>query len=212
MKKEIRRTICLILVFCGLLAIGSPASAAATLQYSELSYIPSNYRSFNCYGYAIGTNRNIDPGYYSGRTFACNATTIKNNVIADLKALGYTNVRSVSASYTLRENEHLIAFTCGWWEQISNVRSLEEDGSIVFPLAEGNNYHFWRKDANGGYWYHKFGITSAIMRLKSGYTPENIVVTDESYNGAGYVSPAGHYLPGASIYYIVYENTTSRSS
>lgn len=205
MRKIISLIIALLLVF-----VSALPCFASTLVYSELSYIPSNSSSFNCYGYAIGTNKNIDPGYYCGSSLGSSASAIKQLVIRDLTALGYTNVRSVSSTYSLKSGERMIAFVYGFWFQTANL-STSNFSDVVSPQGEGYAYHFWKKDTNNGYWYHKFGQNSAIMRLKSGYTPGNITITDEYYSNSGIVSGAAHTV-NATVYYIAFETNTSVNS
>lgn len=180
MTNTVFKMVAVVLALCCVLNLS--AMAAETLQYSELVSIPSNYRSFNCYGYAIGTNENVDPGYYVGPTLSyadrADETVIKNNVIADLVALGYSNVRSVSSSYVLKPGEFMVAFACGYWWQIGELRPMMSNDAYL-PLDLGNDYHFWRLNVAGGYWYHKMGTSSAIMCLKYGYTPENITVNSK---------------------------------
>lgn len=177
--------------------------SASDIIYSEIAYTPSNI-NYNCYGYAIGTNQNVDPGYYSNRSLSMNISSITQSVIADLTALGYSNARTVSSSYSLQPGELMLAVAVGFMYQTAQVRNLG-----FTPQGEGYTYHFWRKDVNGGRWYHKYGRLSTIMKLKSGYTPSNIAITDEYFDGSGNASPAAHTMTSPSIRYIVYRSNLS---
>lgn len=210
LKNYFKKTIAFILILSFVFTNALPCFAT-DLVYSELSYIPSNSNSFNCYGYAIGTNENVDPGAYCNSSTGSSAEAIRQLVIRDLSALGYTNVRSVTKDYVLRSGERMVAFAYGFWYQINNL-SLNGASNEIMPRGEGYLYHFWKKDVHGGYWYHKYGQTSAIMRLKNKLSPEDIEVTDEYYSNSGNISPAMNILNNATIYYIAFETNTSVNS
>lgn len=83
-------------------------------------------------------------------------------------------------------------------------------------MGEGYDYHFWRKDTNNGYWYHKFGTIRAIMRLKDKKSPTEIdEINDEPYDAsAEYASSPEVYLPNGDqkVIYIVYTANTRVNS
>ena len=120
-------------------------------------YSSTNLNTRNCYGFAIGQNAIVNPGYYCGinsSTYQYNYTYDSVNisnlcfaVINDLHQLGYIYAHEVSASYTPSNGETIIAFRLGYKY---NNNSFAD-------------YHFMKKAS--GYWLHKPGNT-AILRYK----------------------------------------------
>lgn len=219
MSKDFKRFLAVLLTVCCLFTCSTLSYAAVdesryTLVYSEFVSTPDNYQTYNCYGYAIGTNQNVDPGAYSGRPYLVSPTAdyIETSVIADLEALGCFNIHSVSSSYSLQPGESMIAFAFGWWAYTFDNNLLIRSTNIVYPQETGYSYHFWKKTHNGASWYHKFGTLSSIMKLKNGYTPSNISVTDEYCYGTNgqNISPAAHTMNSSgSIRYIAYTSPYS---
>lgn len=149
------------------------ADSASDLVYSVHINTPSNYSSYNCYGYAIGVYANVNPGYYSNNTWSPSRT--KQNVLADLAALGY-NAREVSGpNATLNSNEVMLAFHAGTWTS----DAIAPNGDHF----EVQTYHIWVKNGITSPWTHKYSGESGIMRFK--YVPQSSnvnKVTDEYYN------------------------------
>lgn len=153
------------------------AGSASDLEYSTYWYTPSNYNSINCYGYAIGENVAVDPGYFSAGSYEYSNTIteiqFKNLVVADLMALGYSVRIASGPDATLSSDEIMIAYYYGGWEGTVDNNNF----------YEGRSYHFWVKDDNVN-WDHKFGRSSGIMHFD--YIPgsSNITkVSNEFYNG-----------------------------
>lgn len=138
--------------------------------YNWLYNIPT-YSDFNCYAFAIGqTSKHYNPGDFSGTAATIrpsNMSTLQSVVINDLKKLGYTNVKSVTSSYSPTSTEILIAMRVGY--------------------NYGNNtydYHFMRYNQTTGYWYHKPG-DSAILKYK--YNAKTTVWYYEEYDDGEWI-------------------------
>lgn len=156
--------------------------------YNYAINVNPNIVNYNCYGYAIGrTNAYINPGYYSNKTITLNGSslialdTIEVAVIADLKKLGYTNVKEVTSSYTPKSTETLIAFRVGYHSNLNKY-----------------DYHFMRYNQNG-YWYHKPG-SSAVLKYK--YNAKTTTWSSEYYENGNWTIPSFTY--NSDIRYIVY--------
>ena len=196
----------MIFVLCIVSGIAFSASAAGTLVYSNLSSIPSNYSNYNCYGYAISTFQNVDPGAYSYHTgynlATTSVSTLASYVADDLTALGYTVVGTYTYCPTLSTGQKAICIVRGYWTACYPSYAItDENGNRA---NEGWDYHCFKKTSSNSSWFHKMGTTSAIMTLKSSYTPSTITVTDECFNGSGTACPACWYFPSPTIRYIVY--------
>lgn len=182
MKKIISIFVSILLIVS--FSITAFADSASDLEYSTYLWTPSNYNSINCYGYAIGENVAVDPGYFSAGSYeysnAITGTQFKNLVVADLMALGYSVRTTTSPSATLSSDEIMIAYYYGGWEGTVGNNDFEE-----------RSYHFWVKDDNAN-WNHKFGRSSGLMRFN--YVPKSSNITkvsNEFYNGiTGVYQPA----------------------
>lgn len=172
MKKIISVFVSMLLIVS--FSITAFAGSASDLEYSTYLSTPANYNSVNCYGYAIGLNVAVDPGYFSNGTYS-NAVTgaqFKNLVVSDLAALGYTVRTATGIDAPLASDEIMIAYYYGGWEGTVGNNDFEE-----------RSYHFWVKDNNAN-WNHKFGRSSGLMRF--GYKPKQSdisKVSNEFYNG-----------------------------
>lgn len=172
MKKIISVFVSMLLIVS--FSITAFAGSASDLEYSTYLSTPANYNSVNCYGYAIGLNVAVDPGYFSNGTYS-NAVTgaqFKNLVVSDLAALGYTVRTATSIDAPLASDEIMIAYYYGGWEGTVGNNDFEE-----------RSYHFWVKDNNAN-WNHKFGRSSGLMRFD--YKPKQSdisKVSNEFYNG-----------------------------
>lgn len=196
----------LMLIGCLLLMFAFSASASGTLVYSNLSSIPSGYSNYNCYGYALNTYQNVDPGAYSYHTGYDLATTgivtLASYVADDLTALGYTVVGTYSYCPTLSTGQKAICIARDYWTACYSSSSiLDGTGNRA---NESWDYHCYKKTSPYSPWYHKMGTSSALMTLKSSYTPSTITITDECFNGNGVACPACWYFPSPGIRYIVY--------
>lgn len=198
-----KKAVCIVLCCILLMSIVSAADASS-LQYSTYSYTPSNYYTTNCYGYSIGKNVAVDPGYYSSTTYS-DATSFKNCIISDLSSLGYSVRTASSANATLKSNEVMIVYYYGMWctKNIGNNTSGEYKG-----------YHFWKKESSGSSWYHKFGLQSGIMKFN--YTPTSSnrsYVSDEYYNGiTSTYNPASFFAQSSGSWgYIIFNYYSSVS-
>ena len=105
----------------------------------------------NCYAYAIGRSKALDPGSLSGCSPANNDVyAIANAVIRDLLALGRT-ARMIQGWYSqILKNEYRIAVRCG-----------------------ANDYHFMRQN-NDGSWSEKPGRFLASKNHPKGVNPDDI--------------------------------------
>ena len=210
MKKKLLTTI-IMLALTFSLCFQVSASSTSGLVYSGLYSIPSNL-NYNCYGYANGTNTTCYPGQYSGISpyvIVPDPATVRNYVLSDLVALGYTNVRQETASYTLQSGETMICLVVGLWHQnqnyLSSTQSEVSSDSVNF-MENQRDYHFFIKSSSGGLWRHKFGTSSAIMYLKNGNTPGSITVTNELYTSSGVAQQATFYMSSVYRYYIVFDS------
>ena len=139
------------------------------------------YRSYNCYAYAIGQYTWREPGFMnanSGFSVSMGIGAMANLVVNDLQSLGYPNATASSSmpnADNLCTNQHLICI---------------RKGTVDFHLMKYNN----------GNWDHKPG-SSQPLRYK--YTPDYVRVwTNE---GAMYNEPySGNTTYDSVIYYITY--------
>ena len=199
-----KKAVCIVLCCIILMSVANAASAS-DLQYSTYSYTPSNYYTTNCYGYSIGKNVAVDPGYYSSTTYN-DAASFKSCIISDLSSLGYSVRTASSANAVLKSNEVMIVYYYGMWctKDIGGGTSGEYRG-----------YHFWKKESSGSPWYHKFGRQSGIMSFN--YTPTSSnrsYVSDEYYNGiTSTYSPASFFAQSSGSWgYIIFINYYSSVS
>ena len=204
-----------LLLCCSSSAFADYSSPALSGVYSDWSSNPTGYANWNCYGYAIGAYQNIDPGTLSGYGVSYINMTFsqfKAAIIQDLSYLGYTNISEVSSGYVLQPGERLIAFISGTWFEYGATYSSDVSQNDTGVRFEGKNYHFLVKYTNGGGWFHKFGTSSAIMKLKSGYTPSNIAYTDEKFISSSVYYAASSYCQSFSIGYIKFQTGVPISS
>ena len=146
-------------------------------QYNTLYKDPPNKANYNCYAYSLGiTNRRINPGHFSGKSLSLNIDILKDNVLADLKELGYKK-KIVGQKYKPSRRETMIALRTG-----------------------PNDYHFMLRMSDGS-WTHKPGRT-AILKLK-GNPWDYPVWNSEYYDDGGWATNKTLYY-NSKIYYIVY--------
>ena len=146
-------------------------------QYNTLYKDPPNKANYNCYAYSLGiTNRRINPGHFSGKSLSLNIDILKDNVLADLKELGYKK-KIVGQKYKPSRRETMIALRTG-----------------------PNDYHFMLRMSDGS-WTHKPGRT-AILKLK-GNPWDYPVWNSEYYDDGGWATNKTLYYY-SKIYYIVY--------
>ena len=146
-------------------------------QYNTLYKDLPNKANYNCYAYSLGiTNRRINPGHFSGKSLSLNIDILKDNVLADLKELGYKK-KIVGQKYKPSRRETMIALRTG-----------------------PNDYHFMLRMSDGS-WTHKPGRT-AILKLK-GNPWDYPVWNSEYYDDGGWATNKTLYY-NSKIYYIVY--------
>lgn len=139
----------------------------------------SSYLGYNCYGYAISTNDNKNPGYYSNQTYSASLSIsqIADLIIADLDVLGYSAIKTTTKPSSIPSGEYLIA-----------VRKGADD------------YHVMKADTSASIWKHKPSISQPLFWNYT--TPGYKVWTNEhSRNGYNY---AGEITYNSTIYYIRY--------
>ena len=144
-------------------------------------YSTLNLTTRNCYGYAIGVNQKVNPGFLCGisvSSYEHDAYLLQTAVIGDLNALGHTNAHAVSSTYTPASGETLIAFRMGY-----------SSGDFV-------DYHFmiWN---TSGYWLHKPG-TTAILRYKN--TSLTSPWVPEAYISGGWYIDTSFTYNGTTLY------------
>jgi hypothetical protein len=149
--------------------------------YNYLHLTPTT--EYNCYGYALSTLKNINPGYYSNQTIITSDNRlksihlIKEIVVDDLSILGFYS-SYVSSTYVLKPGEKIIARRTG------NIQGNDD-------------YHFMVKSYGSSVWYHKPGVT-AILQSKVG--PAGNVWYPEYYKN-GWNIAQGYY--NSPIIYVV---------
>lgn len=172
--------------------LAATTDSAYQLMYSEHISTPTDYLTQNCYFYALGIHSNAnlpigDPGCFSGNSASC----FKDNVLADLSALGYTTTEVSNPNITLDSDQFLLSYYYGWWNS----------PILRFDIGEKRDYHFWvRRDnyAAKTNWYHKFGVNSGIMLFN--YTPVSsnaAFVCDEYYNLITDTYNPAHFYPAS---------------
>lgn len=142
------------------------------------------YLKYNCYGYAIGTQRGIDPGYYSGYSYdtSWEISEIASYVKKDLEALGYIVSVSTMRPVSLASGQNLICVRRGTYD-----------------------YHFMK--CSGVSWYHKPGDTNP---LKYNYSSANYTIWDnESIRYETINEPT--YTYSSKIYYITYSTQSGNN-
>lgn len=209
MKKPVAVLMLSIMLFCcSTSALASCSGQTVSGVYSKWSSNPTGYTNWNCYGYAIGAYQNIDPGSLSGygvNYYNMTWTQFKNAVKQDLAYLGYTNISEVSSGYVLQPGEWIIAGVSGNWTSDVLFLSEADDASSHERTYDGKGYHFFVKYTNGGGWFHKYGTSSSIMKLKGSYTPSSITVTSEYFTSStNYISSVSHYT-GSNLVYIKFQ-------
>ena len=154
-------------------------------------YWDSKWSHYNCYSYAIprydippyyfpypyqnpdpDENRLYEPGMFSrfefDQNFVMNVENYAGVVVADLEAIGFTNVSAseLNGLPTLGTNEELIA-----------LRLSASGGAF--------DYHFMRYNKSDGYWYHK-PSTGAVLKYKYSLS-ESVDWTNENFTSNGVV-------------------------
>ena len=149
--------------------------------YNYLHMIPNT--EYNCYGYALYTLKNINPGYYSNQTIITSDNRlksihlIKEIVVDDLSILGFYS-SYVTSTYVLKPGEKIIAIRTG------NIQGNDD-------------YHYMVKSYGSSVWYHKPGLT-AVLQSKVGPTGN---VWYPEYYGTGWNIVQGYY--NSPIIYMV---------
>ena len=148
--------------------------------------------SFNCYGYALGYYKKVDPGFKSNsREKELLFMYLRNNqvdkvanlVISDLNKMyryGVNVTKSGGVNHKLKHgHQWLIA-----------LRISKDD------------YHFMKKSYNG-VWSFKAGIGGPVIELKPGYTPENVSWSTYKKSGKNWVVKNRNYYTSKIIYFVV---------
>lgn len=92
--------------------------------YNYLHLIPNT--EYNCYGYAISTLKNIDPGYYSNQPIITSDNRlksihlIKEIVVDDLSILGFYS-SYVTSMYVLKPGEKMIAIRTATFKEMTTT-------------------------------------------------------------------------------------------
>lgn len=155
--------------------------------YNYLHLIPST--EYNCYGYAISTFKNVDPGYYSSQTIITSNNSLKSihlikEIVADdLAILGFYS-SYVTSTYIPKPGEKIIAIRTG------NIQGNDD-------------YRFMVRSYGSSVWYHKPGLT-AVLQSKAG--PAGNVWYPEYYS-SGWNIVLGYY--NSPIIYMVVRKVPS---
>lgn len=140
----------------------------------------NSYYDINCYGYALGTNTSVNPGYYSGSyPDYYSISSIADAVVADLDSLGYWASRSTTKPSLLT-----------YWQEVLCVRKE----------SSSNQFHFMSGGTSVTRWVHKPGKSIPLVWDYS--SPGAKVWTDEAVIDGTYYSPSIEY--DSTIYYIIY--------
>lgn len=165
----------------------------ALRQNAVIGSWSSSYSSYDCYGYALGRNRDVNPGTYynesvpagSGYHFTSDLSIdgMATVVLMDLRALGYG-----AECYPTRPSYSSIA---------------SDETLICIRKDETTNldYHFMRFDAEAQNWKHKPGPTTPLQFL---LTPSNSVdwIPEYSYRNVCYYDDS--FVYNSSVRYIVF--------
>jgi len=133
-----------------------PTYVGYAIQNSLVQWKPF-MSDYNCYGYAIGVNDWILPGYSYNSEWNAITTVSQttSKVMNDLVNLGYANVRTVNAYYTPSDDEYLIAFRTGEIVYFTFGDDTEKLTDI----------HFMKYDVSTDAWTQKPGGTAVIQLL-----------------------------------------------
>ena len=138
----------------------SNSSYGAARTYTA---VKGGSNSPNCYAYAIGLRKALNPGSLSGKTPRFNdVDEVADAVISDLKKIGRSAriIRRVNSS--IKDNEYRIALKCGKKPYGCNIY-----GKPVY------DYHFMVQHCDGR-WSEKHGITGDSILHAFGKNPNNI--------------------------------------
>ena len=142
----------------------SPSSdVGAAPPYVEMQ--GGDRTSPNCYAYAIGSDKNEQPGLKSGR-YPRNTNDVYDvglSVEADLKAMGYTVRRISGPNDKVYDDEYKIALRVG-------TRPYAYHADSGMPLYD---YHFMRQ-TNTGQWAEKHGSEGSTYLWPLGETPDTV--------------------------------------
>ncbi|MBR0159349.1 MAG: RHS repeat protein, partial [Clostridia bacterium] len=142
-------------------------------SYKDLK-TSGGYYTPNCYAYAIGLKRAIQPGYFSGEAldtrYKYTIDYLVDLVCRDLKALGRGCRKLKSINDEIRSNEYRIAVRHGKsmyiWDKSTNKYRLVKSG--------GNyDYHFMVQ-LNDGTWSEKHGTAGSSIPHYHGETPDTL--------------------------------------
>ena len=165
----------------------------ALQQNSVIGSWSSSYSSYDCYGYALGRNRDVNPGTYYNEsalpgmgykfTLDLSIDGMATVVLMDLQALGYgADCYPTRPSYSsIAPDETLI---CIRKDETTNL-----------------DYHFMRSDPEDQSWKHKPSTTNPLQFLP---TPSNSVdwIHEYSYNNVCYYDDS--FVYDSSVRYIVF--------
>ena len=138
----------------------SSSSFGAARAYKSVKGGPNTP---NCYAYAIGLNRAINPGNLSGKNPKFNdVDAVASAVISDLKAIGRSARKISGVNASIKSNEYRIALRCGKKPYANDIYGR--------PLYD---YHFMVQH-NDGRWSEKHGTRGNSILHASGKNPNNI--------------------------------------
>ena len=184
-----------------LIELSNSSFLGGDLRWTQSSYTyywDSKWSHYNCYSFAIprydippnyfpypyqnpdpDENRIYEPGMLSrfifDENFVMNVENFAGVVVADLEAIGFTNVSASDfngSMPTLGANEELIA-----------LRLAAPEDSF--------DYHFMRYNKSDGFWYHK-PSSGAVLQYNHSlsesidWTNENFTSTGSFYNNIHY--------------------------
>ncbi len=154
----------------------------AVSDFSIISNKPVSF-TFNCYGYAIGVYKWINPGHFSKQnnynTYV-NVDTIAKRVMDDIKALKRSGKIVSGPNYKTGSNEYLIA-----------IRVTAKNYWFY-------DYHFMRRASNGQWSFKAGGGNTPVMEVGSYPTFDRF----RRYAGSSW------YNPGQITWNMYYKKTT----
>lgn len=120
----------------------SPQSTYTLVDSTLFAPWHHTYFDYNCYGHAINTKENIDPGYYSDNDFeiTMSISQMADIVVKDLESLGFWGY------YSSRRPTNLAS-----WEKAIAIRKTNNN----------TDYHFMRLENAG--WTHKVSWTAVLL-------------------------------------------------
>ncbi|MBU1093640.1 MAG: hypothetical protein KKH01_04170 [Firmicutes bacterium] len=180
-----------------------PIKVSSPIQNVYYSW-HSPMSTYNCYGYALGVNQDLTPGYSINDAWVASDGIfgLKSKVMADLVNLGYANVREVSASFRPTvSTEYLVAFRTGYII----------DYQTEFGYEGYTDFHFMKYNQEQDNWFGKPGHTAVLhlmveTAISNSWVFEYYKVYSDPALTGWYRHPLSSY--NGPIVYVAYREST----